>query len=109
MGKLRMRDWAGCVLFLLICSPPSAPRFPLPCPALPALPCLPACAGNWNFQVGRERDQFASGGFRSSAGHGRRVQRQPPRVPVAARAGMKNWESSGYRRHARGSGLILFK
>ena len=66
MGMLRMRDWAGCVLFLLICSPPSAPRFPFPvllCPALPA--CQPACL-LWelgNFQVGRERDQFASGGL----------------------------------------------
>ena len=67
MGMLRMRDWAGCVLFLLICSPPSAPRFPFPSLSCSALPCLPAslpvCSGSWNFQVGRERDQFASGGL----------------------------------------------
>ncbi len=112
MGMLRMRDWAGAFPFDLLassfCSSISLPCPVLLCPALPA--CLSACL-LWELELPgwkRARDQLASGAFRSSAGHGRRVQRQPPRVPVAARAGMKNWESSGYKRHARGTGLGLF-
>ena len=110
MGMLRMRDWAGCVLFLLICSPPSAPRFPFPslsCSALPCLPCLPAslpvCSGSWNFQVGRERDQFASGPSGRRPATVGVCRGSLPGVPVAAGAGMKNWESSGLQTPCAGT------